>query len=151
MGVKQSSLVLLNLLSRSDICGKDRWYEEGEEMRKIALESGVYPNGPLVMTIGDVKNEPEFKEYTFFLPLSSPVRTPAESAFGFRSSLCFKKTAVIRHYEEGEPFTYSYQKLQDYADRQGLILETPFYHVCLKVNGDLFFDMHAPIAGGQAK
>ncbi len=150
MRVKQSSLVLLNLLSRSVICGVDRWHEEGEELRKLALESGVYPNGPLVMTIGGVKNEPELREYGLFLPLSSPVEGPAGRALGFRSRLCLRKTAAIRHYEADEPFAASYRELENAAYRRGIILERPFYHVCLEVNGERFFDIHAPIKGSAA-
>ncbi|MFT8318595.1 MAG: DUF5085 family protein [Sporolactobacillus sp.] len=147
MEVQQGSLVLLNLLSRSVICSGDKWYEEGEALRQVALEGGVYPNGPLVLMIQDVKNEPAFKKYTLLLPLSSPVEI-SEDSLQFQESLHLPHTLWKRHYEESIPLEQSYQEINDFAEQQRLTIAEPFYHVCLEINGDIYFDIHALITGG---
>ncbi|WP_353949068.1 hypothetical protein ABNN70_05840 [Sporolactobacillus sp. Y61] len=143
--IKQSSLVLLNLLSRKVICRDSSWYEEGEELRRLALESGVYPNGPLVMTAAEVPHEPEFTEYTVYLPVSSPLSVDGDDSPGFLEMLQLRRTLVFRHYEADEPFTHTCQMIEAYAQQHRIILDKPFYHVCLEVNGDVFFDIHAPV------
>ncbi|MDF2791285.1 MAG: hypothetical protein K0S80_4387 [Neobacillus sp.] len=147
--MKQSALVLLNLLARQVICQGDDWYTYGEELRKLALDHGVYPNGPLVMTIDVVKNEPGFKAYTLFLPINAAVKVTGDETCTFIPMLEIQRTLCMRHYESVALFYHSYQRLKESAEEYGFVLEEPFYHVCLEVNGDVFFDIHAPVKGVQ--
>ncbi|WKB36150.1 hypothetical protein QS257_02515 [Terrilactibacillus sp. S3-3] len=108
MGVREGSLRMLNLVSQTVIAVKKNWAKEAEGLRQMALAVGVYPNGPLIMTIADVKNEPDFRQYTFFLPLSSVIDPVDDSSIRFYDELFIERALVVRHYDEEEPFSNAY-------------------------------------------
>lgn len=146
MNVQEGSLVVHNLLSRSLVGHGDEWFEEGERLRQLALDGGVYPDGPLLVTIQAVKDQPGFNKYTVYLPLSDPVETKDRSLH-VQKLLHVVRALWIRHFEAERPFEQSYQHIRDYAEENGLSLEEPFYHLCLEAGGDVFFDIYAPIKG----
>lgn len=143
--IKESSLVLFNVLSRTENIEKTMWLERAEMLKIEAVKRGLYPVGPLVMALDRMDPASDRDMFTFYLPLNGVFEADPKDGLVFQSSLIFEHTLSLRHYEEDKPFSTSHGELWAFAQEHGFPCSGEFYHVMIPVYGAWLAEIHLPI------
>ncbi|GGL51928.1 hypothetical protein [Sporolactobacillus putidus] len=146
--IKESSLILFNVLSRTETIEKAMWLERAEILKIEAVKHGLYPVGPLVMTSEQMDPLSARDTFTFYLPLNGSLKADPEAGFVFQPSLMLEHTLSLRHDEEGKPFSVSHRELQAFARQHGFSCSSVFYHVMIAVYGEWYAEIHLPVSVG---
>ncbi|WP_332238745.1 hypothetical protein [Sporolactobacillus sp. KGMB 08714] len=146
--IKESSLILFNVLSRTETIEKAMWLDRAGSLKIEAVRHGLYPVGPPVMTIDRMDPLSDRATFTFYLPLNGSLKTDPETGFVFQPSLMLEHTLFLRHDEEGKPFSASHRELQAFAREHGFSCSSVFYHVMIAVYGEWYAEIHLPVSGG---
>lgn len=109
--VQESSLILFNVLICEQTIEKDLWLEKSEQLKMKAIKRGLYPIGPLVMTIEPLQGDERTAHFEFYLPLNGVYECTPQNICRFEPSLMIDHSLMIRHYEEGKPFSASYEQI----------------------------------------
>ncbi|WP_353949070.1 DUF5085 family protein [Sporolactobacillus sp. Y61] len=143
--INESSLLLFNVLSRTEVIEKELWLERTEELKMMAIRHSLYPMGPLVMTMEQIPEDESKTRFTFYLPLNGKYHPDPEDGCSFLPALTLEHTLSVRHHEEGKPFSASYEEMECYAREHHLSVKKPVYHVMIPVYGDYFAEIHMPV------
>ncbi|CAM4338942.1 DUF5085 family protein [Paenibacillus tarimensis] len=147
MKIKRKPLVFHNVISTTATCGENEWHQIAQELRNAVLQNGLYGTGPVMYQIGNVNPLSGEAEYSFHIPVNSPVSMPANNKYSFTKLLHIPDGLVFRHADLEEELDPSYELLRQTAGTSGLTLQEPFYHIYLDVYGGGMIDIFAPISG----
>ncbi|MBC1476011.1 hypothetical protein HB852_15445 [Listeria grandensis] len=147
MNVKESSFVLLNVLSLKQVVEIKKWTEPAIALRNHVVTEGIYPVGPVAFEKQELENEPDHAEYTFYLPLNVNIEINDQSPYEFTDIMALPETLCVRYSDYDGDISVAYDTLRNYAEEKKLELADSFYHVSLDVYGEIWLDIHAPIIG----
>ncbi|MBC2258785.1 hypothetical protein [Listeria booriae] len=147
MNIKESSFVLLNVLSLKQIVEIKNWTEPALALRNHVVTEGIYPIGPVVFEKREVETEPDYAEYTFYLPLNTSIEISQQSPYEFTDMLAIPDSIYVRYSDHDGDISVAYDALREYAQVERIQLADSFYHVCLDVYGEMWLDVHAPVIG----
>lgn len=145
MKIENRSLIFDNLLVYETRQLREDWQEGFFLMEDFTLLEGIYKNGPVFFSVAPEKNEDKFGYFTYYLPISEPVRLADETDFRFSEKLYIEDALVLRQADEAVDFHVAYQKVKDFATENAIPLEDTFYCVLLEVYGEFIIDLYVPI------
>lgn len=147
MGIEMCSLVFDNILTYKVEQKKRDWQDGIYTMEDFTLNKDVYKNGPLFFSFEQNATDPESGQFTYYLPINSPVELSEENEFAFEESLILDRALLLRQADEEVDFYAAYEKIKSYANAHKMEMEDTYYCVLLEVYGDYIIDLYVPIKG----
>ncbi|KGT37384.1 MAG: DUF5085 family protein [Weizmannia coagulans] len=144
MIVRESSLVIQNVICVEEVIPHDEWYVPALSLRMNLVNEDIYYTSPVIFTIEEMENEPSFGKYTYYIGLNGQVEVP-EDAFYKQLDYMEIMPAIYVRCPEVDEIEDAYMLLRGYAVRNGLEIKEPFYHVCLDVFDDVMMDIYARV------
>ncbi len=138
------SLIFDNLLIYETRQLRKNWQQGFFIMEDFILAEGIYQNGPIFFSVSPEKNEDKFGKFTYYLPISEPVKLSDETDFHFQEKLYIKDALVLRQADQATDFHAAYQRIQEYAHLHDVPIDATFYCVLLEVYDDFIIDLYVP-------
>ncbi|NBJ70445.1 MULTISPECIES: hypothetical protein [Clostridia] len=145
MQFETRSLIFDNLLVYETRQLRKNWQQGLFIMEDFILAEGIYQNGPIFFSVSPEKNEDKFGKFTYYLPISEPVRLSDETDFFFQEQLYIKEALVLRQADQATDFHAAYKRVQEYAHQHDVPLEDTFYCVLLEVYDEVIIDLYIPL------
>src|SRR5690625_4893122 len=98
--IENRSLIFDNLLVYETRQLREDWQEGFFLMEDFTLLEGIYKNGPVFFSVAPEKGEDKFGHFTYYLPISEPVRLSDETDFRFSGKLYIEDALVLRQADE---------------------------------------------------
>lgn len=145
MKIKRCPVIFNNVLSVTTKCKSNEWYFAARDLRNEVIKSGLYGTGPIIYQVLSFDESKDEAEYKFYLPVNAPLELNKSEQFEFYSCLKFDDGIVIRQVDIDENNEEYNTSLREYAKKNKLVLQVPFYNIYLDVYGGGLIDIYAPI------
>ncbi|WP_062239456.1 DUF5085 family protein [Fictibacillus sp. FJAT-27399] len=145
MKVQYKALSLLNLISITQTVKKEEWLLPAFALRSQVVHNGIYPVGPVLFKYNPIENDPEYGEYTYCVPVNDRVEVGEDSAYEYIDALIIEEALCLRFTDEDGDIEEAYKIIKETANKNQIIIDSSFYHVCLDVYGDTWLDVYAPV------
>ncbi|GAE32070.1 hypothetical protein [Halalkalibacter hemicellulosilyticus] len=147
MTIEKRALQFDNLLVYEKTQLRTDWQEGFFMMEDLLLSEGIYKTGPVFFSVAPAEGEKSFGHFTYYLPINEAVRLEDEPDFRFEETFRIEDALVLRQANESVDFHAANDRVREYANEQGILLEDTFYCVLLEVYGDMIIDLYVPIQG----
>ncbi|GKU77590.1 DUF5085 family protein [Paenibacillus sp. L3-i20] len=145
MHIRRCPIMFNNVISAKVTSPTDQWHEGVKGIRNAIIRNGLYGTGPVMYQIGNVDEQTNEAEYTFFIPVSEPIEMKENDEYSFEEKWLVQDALVYRHADLDEDIEDSYALLRACAEANELTLQEPFYNIYLDVFGGGLIDICAPI------
>ncbi|MEK4523007.1 DUF5085 family protein [Psychrobacillus sp. FSL W7-1493] len=145
MGIELCALMFENLLVYKTEGKKESWQEGIYYLDDIALSKDVYRNGPLFFSYKGNDTDQTLGEFTYYLPISSPVEVTEDSDFTFQKDFKLDRALLLRQADEKLDINIAFAEVQAFSNENNLEIEDYFYCILLNVYGEYIVDLYAPL------
>ncbi|MGG0656632.1 DUF5085 family protein [Rummeliibacillus pycnus] len=147
MIVREESLVIQNVICVEEIIPHEEWYLPALSLRRNLVNKDIYYTSPVVFKAEEMKNEPAFGKYTYYIGLNAAVEVSDDAEFKQLEFLEITPAIYVRCAEVDE-LEEAYKLLRNYAGENDLVIEESFYHVCFDAFDRVIMDIYAQVKEG---
>ncbi len=147
MIVREESLVIRNVICVEEIIPHEEWYLPALSLRRNLVNKDIYYTSPVIFKAEEIKNEPAFGKYSYYIGLNTEVEVGDDADFKQLEYLEISPAIYVRC-AEIEELEEAYGLLRNYAKEKNLIIEEPFYHVCFDAFDNVIMDIYAQVKEG---
>lgn len=145
MGIELCALMFENLLVYKTEGKKESWQEGAYYLEDIALSKDAYRNGPLFFSYKEKMDDRTIAEFTYYLPISSPVEVSDDSDFTFQKDFKLDRALLLRQADEKLDINIAFEEVKAFSKENNLEIEDFFYCILLNVYGEYIVDLYAPV------
>ncbi|MBP1044993.1 hypothetical protein I6N96_01785 [Enterococcus sp. BWM-S5] len=149
MKVERLPFIMKNLIRYKTVMKFDEWDKGFDVLRGIEFKEGVYKNGPLFFSMVDEENEPKYKTFEFFMPISYPVDGEQNEFLDFVDEIEISDTLMMRQADNEADFSSVRNKLEKIAEEHKYQLSNKSFCVCTDIYGEIIIDVYIPIESGE--
>ncbi|KYC97190.1 DUF5085 family protein [Heyndrickxia sporothermodurans] len=147
MIVREESLVIRNVVTVEEVIPHDEWFLPALGLRRNLVNEDIYYTSPVVFKVEEMKNEPSFGKYTYYIGLNTEVEVGEDANFKQLEYLEITPAIYVRCPEVDE-LEEAYELLRHYAKENGLEIDESFYHVCFDAFDNVIMDIYAQVKEG---
>ncbi|MBO2534969.1 DUF5085 family protein [Rummeliibacillus suwonensis] len=147
MIVREESLVIRNVICVEEIIPHEEWYLPALSLRRNLVNKDIYYTSLVVFKAEEMKNEPAFGKYSYYIGLNTEVEVDDDAEFKQLEYLEISPAIYVRCAEIDE-LEEAYALLRNYAQENDFMIEEPFYHVCFDAFDRVIMDIYARVKEG---
>lgn len=147
MIVKEESLVIRNVICVEEVIPHEEWFLPALSLRRNLVNEDIYYTSPVIFKAEEMKDEPSFGKYTYYIGLNEEVEV--EEGLDFKQLEFLEiNPAIYVRCAELEELEEAHSLLKEYGEKNGLQLEESFYHVCFDAFDSVIMDIYAVVKEG---
>lgn len=143
MGIKRGPLEFHNVIGMKVTGTFEEMQQKTMTLRNEVVRCGAYGIGPVLYQM--TEQQEETAEYTIYMPLNVPVDSVEKAGYLYWDELRIEDGIKYREPDPDDASDDPDEVLMMAAEANGLLLQKPFYYICLNVFGESLIDIYAPI------
>lgn len=148
MIIKTEPFVMKKLLCYSAIYKLENWEDGFDTLLKIGMKEGLYRNGPLFFSMKEVSGEPEYREFSFYMPVNLEVEFEKNTGIVFVKEIVEEMCLSTRLVDDELQFSDVFKYMFEIAIESEYKLKEYSYCICHELYGEYVLDVFVPICEG---